>query len=206
MSKGDLSRTSQPSPTFGERSIFGWWKPLPWSPPEACRCFVTCSLGDLVPSLTEVVLTADNMGVRNVAQASVALTFPLFEPEPTGGERALFLEGPLPSSISLTFEDQEPLYNLTLRDVDANFTINASPSLVPVERLDWWGTVPADLAVLQQFGRPSVHVNFILTTEEAYPVIADYVAWLREEAPETKIGLSDEEGNPLELSDVGVSE
>ena len=106
----------------------------------------------------------------------------------------------------MTFEDQTPLYALFLRDVAEDFAIDASPTLPHVERFDWVRTVPANLGVLQQFGRPSVHVNFGLLADETYPLIADYVAWLREEAPNTKIGLNDENGTSLELSDIGVTE
>jgi hypothetical protein len=166
---------------------------------------VYVGVGLPLPSLTEVVLTADHPSVFGLGAASIAsitLTYPPFVPAPGGGVRGLNLHGPLASPVSLVFEDQYPIYLVELSEVD--FAIDAAPSLPHVERLQWTSTVPADLSVLQQFGRPSVYANFSLMPEEAYPILADYVAWLREEAPDTEVAVGDENGDPLELSDIGV--
>jgi hypothetical protein len=160
-----------------------------------------------VPALGEIVLTVDQgLSIAATPADSITVTYPVFDPPEGGGQRSLALFGALPSSVSVTFEDQTPLYALFLRDVAEDFTIDASPSLPHVERFDWVRTVPADLAVLQQFGRPSVQASFSLLADETYPLIVNYVAWLREEAPNTKIGLNDENGAPLELADIGVTE
>ena len=143
-------------------------------------------VGDGMPLLTEIVLTADkDISIASTTATSIELTFAPIEvtsDEPAGYSRALFLFGIAPKSVSVTFGDQDPLHALFLQDVAEDFTIDASPSLPHVERFDWVRTVPANLGVLQQFGRPSVHVNFGLLADETYPLIADYVAWLREEA------------------------
>lgn len=164
-------------------------------------------IGGDVPALGEIVLTVDQgLSIAATPADSITVTYPPFDPPAGGGQRSLSLFGALPASVSVTFEDQAPVYALFLQDVAEDFTIDASPSLPHVERFDWVRTVPADLAVLQQFGRPSVHANFLLLADETYPLIADYVAWLREEAPNTKIGLNDENAAPLELADIGVAE
>jgi hypothetical protein len=164
-------------------------------------------IGAGLPALGEIVLSVDQeLSIAATPADSITVTYPPFDPPDGGGERSLSLFGALQASVSVTFEDQAPLYALFLQDVAEDFTIDASPSLPQVERFSWAKTVPANLGVLQQFGTPSLHANFLLLADETYPLIVDYVAWLREEAPNTKIGLNDENGTPLELSDIGVTE
>ena len=164
-------------------------------------------IGAGLPALGEIVVSVDQeLSIAATPADSITVTYPPFDPPDGGGLRSLSLFGAPQASVSVTFEDQTPLYALFLRDVAEDFAIDASPTLPHVERFDWGRTVPANLGVLQQFGRPSVHVNFGLLADETYPLVADYVAWLREEAPNTKIGLNDENGTSLELSDIGVTE
>jgi hypothetical protein len=163
-----------------------------------------------MPLLREIVLHVDGaVGILGTSAVSIDVTFSPLDAEVAATQnfaRALSLNRVLPASVSATFEDQAPVYTLFLQDVAEDFTIDASPSLPQVERFSWAKTVPANLGVLQQFGTPSLHANFLLLADETYPLIVDYVAWLREEAPNTKIGLNDEIGTPLELSDIGVTE
>jgi len=164
-------------------------------------------VGDGLPSLREIVLTVDEViEVAATPATTISLHYPAFAPPPEGGQRGLALRGLATRNAMITFDDKEPLYLVAVDDVPGDFTIVATPGLPPVERLQWTRTVPASLSVLQQFGRPSVYANFLLLSEEARPIVADYVRWLHEESPGTSVGLTDENSEPLELSEIGVTE
>ena len=164
-------------------------------------------VGAGLPSLTEVVLTVDEeIGIGSNPATTISLHYTAFAPPPKGGERSLALRGLATGSVAIAFDDKEPLYLVAVDDVPGDFTIAATPGLPPVERLQWSRSVPASLSVLQQFGRPSVYANFHLLSEEARPIVADYVRWLHEESPGTTVALTDENSEPLELSEIGVTE
>jgi hypothetical protein len=153
-------------------------------------------IGDL-PSLKDVVLTAQEIRLETPSAERIELTFPAMD-DPINDARALQLENTTVVSVAASFGDQTPFY-ARFDNVPGDLAIPGV--LPPVSRFSWKKTVP-ELATLQQFGAPSTSVSFSLTPDESYPIIADYLAWLREQGSTVDVGVSDENGIAVPLEEI----